>query len=203
MNTTQWRGSRKLMQGRWSHLVIGVSGPTWRLLQKLVLQLVKGPLVDKGRIGLRDTSKAEVARRQVQRRKVEMRPKKQRKQCVASSSAQTVVNWDIEKIALSDGSMEQRKGKCSNINSLCHFILLIINLIPFFMCRKRKPRKNTTKGWFPKEASTSKPKPLDTSPPTQDVDASSPPFEDVGASSPPRIQKHAVLKKLTPKKKIR
>jgi hypothetical protein len=71
------------------------------------------------------------------------------------------------------------------------------------VCRKRKLRKNITKGWFLKEASTSTPKPLDTSPPTQDVDASSPPFEDVGASSPPRIQKHAVLKKLTPKKKIR
>jgi hypothetical protein len=59
MNTTQWRGSRKLMQGRWSHLVTGVSSPTWRLLQKLVLQLVKRPLVDRGRIGLRDASEGE------------------------------------------------------------------------------------------------------------------------------------------------
>jgi hypothetical protein len=113
------------------------------------------------------------------------------------------MSWDIEKTVLTGGSMEQRKGKCSNINSLCHFIPVIINLIPFFVCRKRKPRKNTTKGWFPKEASTSASQPPDTSPLTLDVDASSPPFEDVGASSPPRIQKHAVLKKRTPKKKIR
>jgi hypothetical protein len=58
-----------------------------------------------------------------------------------------------------------------------------------FLCVQEKKAKNTTKGWFPKEASTSAPQPLDTSPLTQDVDTSSPPFEDVGASSPPRIQK--------------
>jgi hypothetical protein len=50
------------------------------------------------------------------------------------------------------------------------------------MCRKRKPRKNTTKGWFPKET------------PNENVASSSVPAEDVAASSsppssPPRIQK--------------
>jgi hypothetical protein len=64
------------------------------------------------------------------------------------------------------------------------------------VCRKRKPRKNTTKGWFPKDVGAA-------SPPDQDVGASSPPDQDVGASPPPsptRIHKKAV-RKMTPKKK--
>jgi hypothetical protein len=44
------------------------------------------------------------------------------------------------------------------------------------MCRKRKPRKNTTKEWFLKEASTSTPQQPATSP-HENVDA---PYEDVG-----------------------
>jgi hypothetical protein len=77
------------------------------------------------------------------------------------------------------------------------------------MCRKRKPRKNTTKGWFPKEASSSTPEQPSTStpeqPPYKPLDAPLPPYEDVGyssPSSPPRHEKRVVLKKLTPKKKI-
>jgi hypothetical protein len=64
------------------------------------------------------------------------------------------------------------------------------------LCRKRKPRKNTTKGWFPKEASTSAPLQSSTSSPTDNVGASAPPEEDIGPSSPPRVQKKAVGKKL-------
>jgi hypothetical protein len=61
------------------------------------------------------------------------------------------------------------------------------------MCRKRKPRKNTTKGWFTKET------------PNENVASSSAAAEDAATSSsppssPPRIQKKAVHK-MTPKKK--
>jgi hypothetical protein len=79
------------------------------------------------------------------------------------------------------------------------------------LCRKRKPRKNTIKGWFPKEA----PQPTEdvspSSPPIQDVGSSSPPVQDVGSSSPlvqdigpspstpPKTKK--VVHKLTPRKK--
>jgi hypothetical protein len=89
------------------------------------------------------------------------------------------------------------------------FFFIDIYVIPFVMCRKRKPRKNTTKGWFPKEASSSTPEQPSTStpeqPPYKPLDAPLPPYEDVGdfsPPSPPRHEKRAVLKKLTPKKKI-
>jgi hypothetical protein len=62
------------------------------------------------------------------------------------------------------------------------------------LCRKRKPRPNHTKGWFPKEPPTS-------SPQAKDAGPSMPPDEYVGPSSPPRMKKQAVLKMLTPKKK--
>jgi hypothetical protein len=52
------------------------------------------------------------------------------------------------------------------------------------MCRKRKPRKNTTKGWFVKNV----------------VD-SSPPEGGMGTSSPPIVHKRGV-RKMTPKKKM-
>jgi hypothetical protein len=67
----------------------------------------------------------------------------------------------------------------------------------FSMCRKRKPRKNITKGWIPKEATTSMPEQHNTSQ-SENVDA---PYEDVGCSTPPH-EKRVVLKKLTPKKNI-
>jgi hypothetical protein len=66
--------------------------------------------------------------------------------------------------------------------------------VSFFMCRKRK-QKNTTNGWFPKEAFTSTPE-HPTCSPSENVDG---PSEDVGCSLPPR-EKRAVLKKVTPKK---
>jgi hypothetical protein len=62
------------------------------------------------------------------------------------------------------------------------------------MCGKRKPRPNRTKGWFPTEPSTS-------SPQAEDGGPSAPPDEDGGPSSPPRMQKQAVIKKLTLKKR--
>jgi hypothetical protein len=75
------------------------------------------------------------------------------------------------------------------------------NLLILFS-RKRKPRKNTTKGWFPKEAPTYDPTEnvCASSPPREDVGASSAPHEDVATSSPPsppRILKKAVHK-MTP-----
>jgi hypothetical protein len=67
----------------------------------------------------------------------------------------------------------------------------------FLICRKRKPRKNVTKGWFPKEASTSMPEQHNPTPNEHD-DA---PFKETGCSFPPR-DKQVALKKLTPKKNI-
>jgi hypothetical protein len=67
--------------------------------------------------------------------------------------------------------------------------------------RKRKQRKNTTKGWFPKE--TPNENVASSSAPVEDVAASSAPPEDVAASSalpedvapssPSRIQKKSCL----------
>jgi hypothetical protein len=70
------------------------------------------------------------------------------------------------------------------------------------LCKKKSREKNTTKGWFPKEASTLVPLQSSTSSPTDNVGASAPPEEDIVPSSPPRVQKKAVGKKLTPKKRI-
>jgi hypothetical protein len=64
----------------------------------------------------------------------------------------------------------------------------------YFLCRKRKPRLNRTKGWFPKEPSAQ-------SAEAQDGGPSAPPDEDGGPSSPPRMHKKAIMKKLAPKKK--
>jgi hypothetical protein len=106
------------------------------------------------------------------------------------------------------------------------FVILVCNinlnglLTSFCICKKRKPRKNTTKNWFLKELSTSSPtlEHAAASPPP-DVAASPPPNDVVVpldvvvvppaleysphgvASSPPRQQKRGV-RKLTPKKKI-
>jgi hypothetical protein len=44
-----------------------------------------------------------------------------------------------------------KKRQVFHISLLCLFFVGIY-VIPFVMCRKRKARKNTTKGWFPKEA---------------------------------------------------
>jgi hypothetical protein len=65
------------------------------------------------------------------------------------------------------------------------------------VCRKRKPRKNTTKGWFPKEAphenvasSLALVEDVGTSSaPVENVPTSLPPAEDAVTSLPPRIQK--------------
>jgi hypothetical protein len=54
--------------------------------------------------------------------------------------------------------------------------------------RKRKLRKNTTKGWFIKEA------------PHENIGTSSTLAEDVSTSSPPGIQEK-VIHKMTPKQK--
>jgi hypothetical protein len=82
-----------------------------------------------------------------------------------------------------------------------HFSICLVPLFhisnSFLMCRIRKPRKNTIKRWFPKEASTSTPKHHNTSPSEHDEA----PYEDVGCSLSP-WEKRVVLKILTPKKKI-
>jgi hypothetical protein len=63
------------------------------------------------------------------------------------------------------------------------------------MCRKRKLRKNATKGWFLKNVA-------DSSPP-KDITGSSSPLEDViGSSLPPIVQEKKVVRKMTTKKKM-
>jgi hypothetical protein len=130
-----------------------------------------------------------------------------------------MVSWVIEKTVVSAALMVLRKGQCFFHYS--HFLLSKTTLITLFLCRQRKPRKNTTKGWFPKE-------PLDVgaSPPTDvaadvgdltpmDVGASAPmdifasAHMDVAISaplvvaaySPPRVHKVSIHKKLTQKKR--
>jgi hypothetical protein len=56
--------------------------------------------------------------------------------------------------------MEQRKDKCFIYTSFVFLFSSAIYVIPFFMCRKKKLRKNTINGWFSKEASTSTPEQL-------------------------------------------
>jgi hypothetical protein len=91
--------------------------------------------------------------------------------------------------------MEQRKGKlislCAPILTLASITILII----VSMCRKRKPRKNTIKGWFPKNVA-------DSSPPEDVAGSSSPPKDVVGSSSPPGVQEKKTVRKMTLKKKM-
>jgi hypothetical protein len=54
--------------------------------------------------------------------------------------------------------MEQRKGYDSISNCFlfhCPFDWLSLLVIVLLLCRKRKPRKNTTKNWIPKKLRTS------------------------------------------------
>jgi rubrerythrin len=44
-----------------------------------------------------------------------------------------------------------KKIQVLHITPLCHFVSLVTVLIASFVCRKRKPRKNITKGWFLKK----------------------------------------------------
>jgi hypothetical protein len=72
--------------------------------------------------------------------------------------------------------------KKRQVLDISHFLSFRTYLIHLLMCRKRKPRKNTTKGWFTKET------------PNENVASSSAPAEDAATSSsppssPPRIQK--------------
>jgi hypothetical protein len=80
---------------------------------------------------------------------------------------------------------------CTNFDT----ITAIIVLITVSMCRKRKPRKNTTKGWFLKNV-------VDSSPPEDVAGSSSPPKDVVGRSSPPRVQEKKAVRKMTLKKKM-
>jgi hypothetical protein len=158
---------------------------------------------------------------------------------VESSSVQTAMSSGIEKIALSVHSTEPRKGKYSLFSQLWQVLIALSIMasthfpldydISLDSGRKRKIRKNTTKGWFPKEtqtdnvATSSAPaKDFATSSalaesfhaswaptedfhaswaPVEDVDASGAPVEDVDASSPTKIQKNAV-RKLTPRRRV-
>jgi hypothetical protein len=78
--------------------------------------------------------------------------------------------------------MKQRKGNLS-YHTTNYFVSYV----------GKESLKNTIKGWFSKEATTS-------SPPHEDVVAPSPPHEDDVPSSPPSVQKRAVHK-MTPRKK--
>jgi hypothetical protein len=70
----------------------------------------------------------------------------------------------------------QEKTIIKFVIPFCNTILNTL-LTSFLVCRKQKPRKNTTKNWFSEEPSTSSPPP-----PNDDVAASPPP--DDAASSP-------------------
>jgi hypothetical protein len=64
------------------------------------------------------------------------------------------------------------------------------------LCRKRRPRKNTTKWWFPKEV------PTPTEDATNDVGSSSPPpTQDIGPSQFTSPRPKRVVLKFTPRKK--
>jgi hypothetical protein len=76
-----------------------------------------------------------------------------------------------------------------------------MTLTNFCQNRKRKPRKNSTKGWFPKDVPESS-QPVDHE--NEDVVAMIPAIEDVveRPSSPPEERVvHVLVKKITPKKK--
>jgi hypothetical protein len=84
-------------------------------------------------------------------------------------------------------------------------------LINLFLCRKRKPRANTTKAWFPKEPGNSSHPPSTTAEaedighvysPSQAIVLLCSPAEDIAASSVPRVIRR-VVRKMTPKKKIK
>jgi hypothetical protein len=70
------------------------------------------------------------------------------------SSVQIMMNWGIGKVATNVLSMEQRKCKKSLYYLLLFKPIEVFNCLTN-ACRKRKPRKNTTKGWFAAEVSTS------------------------------------------------
>jgi hypothetical protein len=71
----------------------------------------------------------------------------------------------------------QDRPIANNFNSTITIFIIL------FLCRKRKPRLNCTKGWFPKESSTKSAQGQD----GEDNGPSSPPDEDGGPSLPPRM----------------
>jgi hypothetical protein len=78
-------------------------------------------------------------------------------------------------------------------------------MFSLFLCRKRKPRKNSTKQWFPKELvqpNILSDMVIGTESIQQTVSSDYIPSADleVGPSSPPRIIRR-VIRKITPKKK--
>jgi hypothetical protein len=141
------------------------------------------------------------------KRQIQRTTRKQENWSVASRSIQIVVSWAIRKTALSDHLTVVRKGQC--LFHYTHFYCLKLLSLLCFMYRKRKSRKNTTKGWLPKEPAN-----IDSSPQVDEsVDVGSSPQVDepldvaagsptnASVSSPPRVHKVGIRKKLTLKKR--
>jgi hypothetical protein len=181
MITSRWTSSRKPMQDFLSPLVTGVPGRKYLLHLKLVHKFLRERLDDKGRIKM--------------------------KGCLKGGSSKKTSATDTEKAK----KIIRVKFKCPNCHKLghrknspkCHFngtkkrqmfdpILLFhtLNIANSFnVVQEKEAKKNTTKGWFPKET----PQPTEdvgpSSPPvqdvTEDVGPSLPLVQDVGPSSPP------------------
>jgi hypothetical protein len=83
-----------------------------------------------------------------------MKTEKEKKRIKDPHRVKNVANSDIGKVVTNVLTMEQRKGKwfvpCLYfpIDALNSLLMLLLS------CRKRKLRKNNTKGWFPAEVST-------------------------------------------------
>jgi hypothetical protein len=90
---------------------------------------------------------------EVERKQVGMRLRKQTKKIRGKFKCPNCGELGHRKTALSAPLMEQRKGK------ILSFVIILFHISYYklfcFLCRKRKPRKNTTNGWFLKEATTS------------------------------------------------
>jgi hypothetical protein len=69
-----------------------------------------------------------------------------------------------------------------------------------FICRKRKPRMNTTKQWFPKENMAGPVPSVVAGAVPSAVPGVNTPTAEAGLSSPPRKIRR-VVRKITPKKK--
>jgi hypothetical protein len=122
--------------------VTGDFGPKWTLLHMWVHRLAKCLLATRERIGSRVAWRLLV----VERNLLTKRLRKQENCFVARYNVQTVVKWAIEKTVLSVASMVQKRGKYFPLFFCIFHIKKIISHFLYFVCRKWKARKNTTKG---------------------------------------------------------
>jgi len=137
------------------------------------------------------------------------------KGCFEGGSGQKPTDNETEK----GKSLIRGKFKCKNRGELGHrmasfkcplngtkkrqvqivlILPFLVQMLNFYVCRKRAPRANRTKGWFPSNTNTAGPSNTNTDVPS---------ITDLGASSPPSspkspIPKKVVVRKITPRKKL-